>query len=128
MLKGLGARLVEKENGAARQLHGGFCKGPELPASWESGGEDLCVREGAVLFFSILPPVFNVFVDTRPPCWSLVSLSCSVVLAEGLSLLENGTTFCSPGSVVGNRDSMVSAFRAYVFRRNLYSGGNRCNE
>lgn len=26
--------------------------------------KDLCVREGAVLFFSILPPVFSIFMDT----------------------------------------------------------------
>lgn len=56
MLKGLGGRLVEKEKGAIRQLHGRFCKGPELPASGKSrggwggaGGDDSVSGIGAVL-------------------------------------------------------------------------------
>jgi hypothetical protein len=54
-------------------------------------------------------------MNTLPPSWFLVSLSYSVIIAEGVSLFENGTTFCLPDSVVGSRGSMVSAFRAYVF-------------
>lgn len=64
MLKGLGGRLVEKENGVIRQLHGGFCKRPELPASQEGGREGpLC--QGLILSFSS-PSYLQSLRSTRP--------------------------------------------------------------